>query len=165
MEDVRYAPKNKKLCFTYRIPNTEEILTFSSFEYDTESDSIQPKPIEAKYQLVQRTHIMHRVLLRELMMVYKSDVYGFLDDVEITGFLGYYDPSYGAVRRKDVVNFHMRRDVYLQTEFERVGVEVLFSTRLNAKKSLGLYTKNAEEISDIYTIKGKDTSNTKTKKQ
>lgn len=162
--DVQYDPENKKLCLAYRIPNKEEILTFSSFAYDAESDSIQPKPIEAKFQLVQRTHIMHRVLLRALIMVYESDKYGFLDDVAITGFFGYFDPSFGTTRRKDVVNFHMSRNEYVQTDFERVNVEALFSTRLKAKESTGLYTKNAEELSDIYTVKGKTTSNTKTKK-
>lgn len=162
--DVQYDQENKKLCFAYRIPNKEEILTFSSFVYDAESDSVQPKPIEAKYQLVQRTHIMYRVLLRALIMVYESDKYGFLDDVEITGFLGYFDPSFGTMLRKDVVNFHMNRSEYIQTDFERVTVAALFSTRLKAKESTGLYTKNAEEISDIYTVKGKTSSNTKTKK-
>lgn len=162
--DVQYDPENKKLCLAYRIPNKEEILTFSSFVYDAESDSIQPKPIEAKYQFIQRMHIMHRVLLRALIMVYESDEYGFLDDVEVTGFLGYFDPSFGTTRRKDVVNFHMSRNEYIQTDFERVNVETLFSTRLNAKESTGLYKKSAEEISDIYTVKGKTTSNTKNRK-
>lgn len=162
--DVRYDPKNKKLYLAYRIPNKEEILTFSSFVYDAESDSIQSKPTEAKYQLVQRMHTMHRVLLRALIMVYESDKYGFLDDVAITGFLGYFDPSFGTLRRKDVVNFHMSRNEYIQTDFERVNVETLFSTRLKAKESTGLYVKNAEEMSDIYTVKGKNTSNLKPKK-
>jgi hypothetical protein len=165
--DVRYNPKKKQLCYAYRIPNTEEILAFSSFVYDTETDSIQPKPIDAKHQLVQRTHIMHRILLRSLIMAYESDEYGFLDDVEITGFLGCYDPSYGTIRRKDVVKFHMNRSEYAQTDFEKVDVETLFSVRLKPMESTGLYTKKAEEISDIYTVKGKNTSNTKakTKKQ
>lgn len=117
--DVQYAPENKKLCFAYRIPNKEEILTFSSFAYDAESDSIQPKPIDAKYQLVQRMHIMHRVLLRALIMVYASDKYDFIDDVEITGFLGYFDPSFGTTRRKDVVNFHMSRNEYKEIEIDK----------------------------------------------
>ena len=43
--DVRYDQENKRLSFAYRIPSKEEILTFSSFEYDADSDSIQPKPI------------------------------------------------------------------------------------------------------------------------
>lgn len=161
--DARYDPKKKQLCYAYRIPNKEEILTFSTFVYDAESDSIQPKPIDAKNQLVQRTHIMHRILLRSLIMVYESDEYGFLDDVEITGFLGYHDPSYGTIRRKDVVKFHMSRTEYTQTDFEKVDVESLFSARLKPMESTGLYTKKAEEISDIYTVKEKNTSNTKTK--
>ena len=162
--DVRYDSENKKLCLAYRIPNKEEILTFSSFVYDAETDSIQPKPIEEKYQLVQRMHIMHRVLLRPLIMAYKSDKYGFLDDVAITGFLGYFAPSFGTMQRKDVVNFHMSRNDYTQTDFERVNVETLFSARLKAKESTGIYKKNAEEICDIYTVKEKNTSNTKGKK-
>lgn len=164
--DVRYDPKSKKLCFAYRIPNKEEILTFSSFVYDTESDSIQPKPIELKSQLVQRRHIMHRVLLRSVIMVYKSDRYGLVDDVEITGFLRYHDPSYGTVRRKDVINFHMSRDAYMQTDFKSVNVEALFSIRLKVKESAGIYMKKEEKISDIYyTDKGKANSSTKTRKQ
>lgn len=98
---------------------------------------------------------MHRVLLRALIMVYKSDKYDFLDDVEITGFFNYYDLSYGTMRRKDVVNFHMSRTEYMQIDFEKVDVETLFSTRLKPKESTGLYTKKAEEISDIYTAKEK----------
>ena len=58
--DVQYDEANKKLRFAYRIPNSEEILTFSSFYYDQDQDAIFPKPIEAKYQLVQKKHIMHR---------------------------------------------------------------------------------------------------------
>lgn len=56
--DARYDPNKKQLCYAYRIPSKEEILTFCTFVYDAESDSIQPKPIDAKYQLVQRTHIL-----------------------------------------------------------------------------------------------------------
>ena len=159
--DVRYEQKSKKLCFAYRIPNKEEILTFSCFQYDSSSDSIQPKSIEAKYQVVQRKRIMRCILLRSLMMVYGSDAYGFVDDVEVTGFLRYYDESYGTDKRKDVVNFHMSRAEYVQTDFERVNVEALFSTRLQVKESIGLYAKKEEEISDIYTTKEKTNSNTK----
>lgn len=159
--DVWYDLENKKLCLAYRIPNKEEILTFSSFVYDTESDSIQTKPIEEKYQLVQRMHIMHSVLLRALIIVYESDKYAFLEDVEITGFLEYFDSLFGTVRRKDVVNFHMNRNEYIQTDFKNVNVEALFSSRLKAKESTGLYNKNAEEISNIYTVKEKTTSNIK----
>lgn len=162
--DVQYDEANKKLRFAYRIPNSEEILTFSSFYYDQDQDAILPKPIEAKYQLVQKKHIMHRVLLRALIMTYASDTYGFLNDVEITGFLEYHESSYGTLRRKDVVNFHMNREEFAQTDFERVNVELLFSARLKPKESSGLYSKKAEEIADIYTAKGKANSNTKTKK-
>ena len=162
--DVQYDEANKKLRFAYRIPNSEEILTFSSFYYDQDQDAILPKPIEAKYQLVQKKHIMHRVLLRALIMTYASDTYGFLNDVEITGFLEYHESSYGTLRRKDVVNFHMNRKEFAQTDFERVDVELLFSARLKPKESSGLYSKKAEEIADIYTAKGKANSNTKTKK-
>ena len=97
-------------------------------------------------------------------MTYESDAYGFLNDVEITGFLGYHDPSYGTLRRKDVVNFHMNREEFVQTDFEKVNVELLYSARLKAKVSSGRYSKKAEEIVDIYTAKGKVNSNTKTKK-
>lgn len=162
--DVQYDEANKKLRFAYRIPNSEEILTFSSFYYDQDQDAILPKPIEAKYQLVQKKHIMHRVLLRALIMTYASDAYGFLNDVEITGFLEYHESSYGTLRRKDVVNFHMNREEFAHTDFERVDVELLFSTRLKPKESSGLYSKKAEEIADIYIAKGKANSNTKTKK-
>ena len=58
----------------------------------------------------------------------------------------------------------MSRNEYIQTDFERVNVEALFSARLKAKESAGLYMKNAEELSDIYTAKEKTTSTTKTKK-
>lgn len=163
--DMRYEPKSKKLCFAYRIPNKEEILTFSSFLYDPESDSIQPKPIDAKHQLIQRKHIMHRVLLRSLIMVYESDKYSLVDDVEIIGFFKYYDPSYGTNRRKDVINFHMSRDEYVQTDFEKVNVEALFSARLKIKESAGIYVKKEEEIFDIYTVKGKVNSNAKIRKR
>lgn len=162
--DVQYDEANKKLRFAYRIPNSEEILTFSSFYYDQDQDAIFPKPIEAKYQLVQKKHIMHRILLRALIMTYASDIYGFLNDVEITGFLEYQESSYGTLRRKDVVNFHMNREEFAHTDFERVDVELLFSARLKPKESSGLYSKKAEEIADIYTAKGKANSNTKTKK-
>lgn len=162
--DVQYDEANKKLHFAYRIPNSEEILTFSSFYFNQDQDVILPKPIEAKYQLVQKKHIMHRVLLRALIMTYASDAYGFLNDVEITGFLEYHEPSYGTLRRKDVVNFHMNREEFVQTDFEKVDVELLFSARLKPKESSGLYSKKAEEIADIYTAKGKANSNTKTKK-
>lgn len=165
LADVRYDPKKKQLCFAYRIPNKEEILTFSTFVYDAEPDSIQPKPIDAKNQLLQRTHLMHRILLRSLIMVYESDEYGFLDDVEITGFLGYHDQSYGTIRRKDVVKFHMSRTEYMQTDFEKVVVESLFSDRLKPMESTGIYTKKAEEIADIYTVKEKNITNTKAKKK
>lgn len=47
--DVQYDEANKRLRFAYRIPNTEEILTFSSFIYDQDQDVILPKPLEAKY--------------------------------------------------------------------------------------------------------------------
>lgn len=50
--DVQYDEANKKLHFAYRIPNSEEILTFSSFYFNQDQDAILPKPIEAKYQLV-----------------------------------------------------------------------------------------------------------------
>lgn len=137
--DVKYDTKDKRLSYSYRIPNKEEILTFSSFNYDTKSDSILTKPIDTKYQLIQRTQIMHCVLIRSLIMVYESDKYGLVDDVEITGFLEYFDQSYGKNRHKDVVNFHMSRDEYMKTDFKKVNVESLFSIRLKAKETEGFY--------------------------
>ena len=62
------------------------------------------------------------------------------------------------------MNFHMNREEFVQTDFEKVNVELLFSARLKAKVSSGLYSKKAEKIADIYTAKGKVNSNTKTKK-
>ena len=154
--DLRYDEVNKKLCFAYRIPNKEEIITFSSFVYDRDQDKNVPKPIDEK-------HIMHQVLLRPLIMIYSSDLYGFINDVEITGFIEYYDPAYGTRRRKNVVIFHMSRDEFLQTDFEKVNVESLYSQRLKAKESSGLYAKEPKEITDIYSAKGKANANTKTK--
>lgn len=159
--DLQYDEINKKLSFAYRIPNKEEILTFSSFVYDRDQDEILPKPIDEKHQLVQRNHIMHRVLLRALIMIYLSDSYGFINDVEITGFLEYYDSSYGTLRRKDVVNFHMSRDEFEQTDFEKVNVEKLYSERLKAKESFGLYSKESKEILGIDTTKRKTNSKNK----
>lgn len=159
--DLQYDEVNKKLSFAYRIPNKEEILTFSSFVYDREQDEILPKSIDEKHQSVQRNHIMHRVLLRPLIMIYSSDLYGFINDVEITGFLEYYDPAYGTRRRKNVVIFHMSRDEFLQTDFEKVNVESLYSQRLKAKESSGLYSKEPKEILGIDTTKRKTNSKNK----
>lgn len=153
--DVQYDEANKKLRFAYRIPNSEEILTFSSFYYDQDQDAIFPKPIEAKYQLVQKKHIMHRILLRALIMTYASDIYGFLNDVEITGFLEYQESSYGTLRRKDVVNFHMNREEFAHTDFERVDVELLFSARLKPKESSGLYSKRQKKLLTYIPLKEK----------
>ena len=53
----------------------------------------------------------------------------------------------------------------LQTDFEKVNVEALFSARLKIKESAGIYVKKEEEIFDIYTVKGKVNSNAKIRKR
>lgn len=150
VHNVEYDPGKKQLCYAYRIPNEDEILTFSKHVYDAESNSIRPiDELDEKHRLNQRIRVMHSILLRSLRMVYESDAYGFLDDVKITGFLEYYDPSYGTMRHKSVAKFHMNRDAYTQTAFDSVDVEALFSDRLKPKESTDLYTKKATEISEI----------------
>lgn len=150
---MQYDRMNKSLSFFYRIPNTEEILTFSAFVYDQDHDVIVPKPAPQKCELLQRTHIMHRILLRALRMVYESDSYEFLDDVKITGFVEYFDSSYGKKRRKDVISFHMNREEFYDTNFEKVNVEKLFSARIRPKQSSNLYSRKEEDIFDIHSSK------------
>ena len=86
-------------------------------------------------------------------MVYESDSYEFLDDVKITGFVEYFDSSYGKKRRKDVISFHMNREEFYDTNFEKVNVEKLFSARIRPKQSSNLYSKKEEDIFDIHSPK------------
>jgi hypothetical protein len=88
----------------------------------------------------------------------------FVNDVEITGFLGYHAPSYGTVRRKDIVNLFMTREDFNQTDFGRVYIAALSKSRLKPKESAGLYIKAPVDISDIYTTIGKGIKDTKARK-
>lgn len=142
--------KNKGILkFAYRIPAADEILTFKGFYYDEDSDQILPESIDKQHQYIQRIGVMREILIRAVEMIYYSDVYHFVNDLEITGFLSYYDDSFGKERRKNVVRFNMNRQDFFETNFEAVNIKSLFEDRIKPKLSAGLYKKPSKEIKDI----------------
>lgn len=151
IEDMNYDKASGKLSFAYRLPSDDEILAFQSFQYDQEQDEVLPEPVGSKEKQTQRTNLARKILLRSIILIYRSDAYYLVKDIEITGFLFYYDPSYGQERRKDIIRVHMNRSEYSETDLTRVDVNALFANRLKAKESSGLYSKNPLEIIDIHT--------------
>lgn len=148
-ENFSFDREKGILKFAYRIPEADEILTFKGFRYDEDLDKIQPEPIDEKHQYIQRIDIMRKILTRVMEMIYYSDVYHFINDLEITGFLVYYDDSFGTKRRKDVVRFSISRQDFYETNFETVNIKSLFEDRIKPKMSAGLYKKSSKEIKDI----------------
>lgn len=82
-------------------------------------------------------------------MIYYSDQYELIKDLEITGYLSYYDNSYGTNRCKDVVRFTISKQDFDSTDFERVNIKSLFENRLKPKMSAGLYKKPSIELKSI----------------
>ncbi len=144
-EDV----EKKKLKFSYKIPESDEILTFSRFTYHPETDKILPEPIDEEYQYVQKMSILKHMLLRTVAMIYRSDLYNFVYDIQITGYLQYYDDSYGHERRKNVIRFHFNKEEFRDTNLEMVNVKALFDERIKPDVSSGLYKKNPKELKEV----------------
>ena len=151
VERVTYDQASQKLSVLYRIPNRDEILTFESFRYDSDLAEIVPTPVDAKRQQEQRIKVARKMLLRSMILIYASDAYDLIREIEVTGFLHYFDPSYGQYHKKDVLRVCMNRSQYAETDFNNVDVDLLFAHRLKAKESAGLYSKNPMELIDIHT--------------
>ena len=82
-------------------------------------------------------------------MLYLSDSYGNLEDVNITGFFEYFDSSYGKFHKKNVINFHMTREEFEKTDFSQVRVSSLFDSRLKPKKSKGIYSLETTDVKEL----------------
>lgn len=147
--DLDFDAEKKELSYAYRVPETDEILTFQDFRYDEENDAILPTPIDKKHQLIQRTSVIRQMLLRSMLMIYESDLYRLINNVKCTGYIYYFDEAYGTDRRKDVISFHISRDDYSNTDFTRVNIDAFFKTRIKPKMARGLYDKPSEDIKGI----------------
>ena len=155
VERVTYDQASQKLSVIYRIPNRDETLTFESFRYDPNLEEIVPTPVDDKRQQEQRIKVARKMLLRSMILMYDSDAYNLIREIEVTGFLHYFDPSYGRDHKKDVLKVCMSRSQYAETDFNNVDVDLLFAHRLKAKESAGLYSKDPVELVDIHTAQKK----------
>jgi len=148
VRSIDYNSESSELLFSYRIPDLEEILVFSRYEYDEEEDEIKPIEPDKKLALERRMSIARSILLRAAVMVYLSDAYQNIKNVYITGFLLYYDSAFGDMQIKNVIKVGISKEDFDNTKLETVKVEELFKRRLNAQESSGLYSKKPYELKE-----------------
>lgn len=149
VDDLKYDADSSTLSLKYKIPTEEEMLLCNRFEFNPEFNEIVPSPIDKKERELLREGITQKVLTRVLQMLYLSDSYGNLEDVNITGFFEYFDSSYGKFHKKNVINFHMTREEFEKTDFSQVRVSSLFDSRLKPKKSKGIYSLETTDVKEL----------------
>lgn len=149
-QDVMYDPDTKLLQFKYKVPDKGDILVFGDYRYDENNDEAVFSRIDDKdTERDQRIDVLQKVMLRAVLLIYMSDEYQLVENVKFTGFITYYDPSYGNNRQKNVVAFDFSRQDYIQTDFERVDVQCLFHERIKPQISKELYSKATKDIEEI----------------
>lgn len=150
-EVSKYDKKTKTLSYKYRIPNTDEICVIDRFVYDEESGEVVEEELDKVHAQKVRLHLVETLLLRSAVRVICSDKYNYVDSVNLTGFLSYYDRAYGNHKEINVAKLQISRDVLLQINPERANVSELFERVLKGKFKIttGLYEKEPFRLTEI----------------
>jgi hypothetical protein len=150
-EVSKYDKKTKTLSYKYRIPNPDEICVIDRFVYDGESGEVVEKELDKVHAQKVRLHLLETLLLRSVARVIWSDKYNYVDSVNLTGFLSYYDRAYGNYKEINVAKLQISRDILLQINPERANVSELFERVLkgNFKTATGLYEKEPFRLTEI----------------
>lgn len=150
-EVSQYDEKTKTLSYKYRIPNLDEICVIDRFVYDVESNAIIAKELDKAHAKKVRMHLLETLLLRSVARVIYSDEDNYVEFVNLTGFLSYYDRAYGNYRKINVVKLKISRDMLLQINPERADISELFERALKGKfkTSAGLYDKEPFGLTEI----------------
>ena len=150
-EVSQYDEKTKTLSYKYRIPNLNEICVIDRFVYDKRSNAVIAKELDKAHAQKVRMHLLETILLRSVVRVICSDEYNYVEFINLTGFLSYYDRAYGNYREINVVNLKMSRNILLQINPECADIPELFERVLKGKfkTSAGLYDKEPFRLTEI----------------
>ena len=146
-----YDEKTKTLSYRYRIPNSDEICVIDRFVYDEDSGEVIAKELDKTYAKRVRIHLLQTILLRSAARIIFSDESKNIEFINLTGFLRYYDRTYGNNREINVVKLNISREMIFQINLERANVLELFERVLKEKfkTSAGLYDKEPFRLNEI----------------